>query len=161
MAPGARKTVPLDQDAGLHCHVRANVTFTAPPGVPVNASITMRAASNGVANNVDVNAGSGSKAGADPGTIVATVHCDSAGNISVSLGGSDAATCLANGPDGRVALDMFVDGPLTELFVNGGERSLTNGGRFAYVPGTNLFVTSDGGTADVDLAVWAMSKSIA
>ena len=59
------------------------------------------------------------------------------------------------------ALEAFVDGPIVELFVNGGERALTtNSGNPSVISDTKISFSATGVSPTVSLRVWGMGKSV-
>ena len=62
----------------------------------------------------------------------------------------------------EVSLEAFVDGPVVELFVNGGERALTtNSGNPAAISDTKISFSATGVAPTVSVQVWGMAKSVA
>ena len=150
---GENKTMPLAADTGLHAHIKANVSFQGGDGA-TGLTITLRDGDN----NSDV-AAHGSVAIGLCRTINGTLYVAFQECSETSPKG---ATLQLSRPDGAIELEIFVDGPLTELFANGGERSLTTSFKNAdYFAGTNLRLGVTGAErVAVQLSLWGMAKSV-
>jgi sucrose-6-phosphate hydrolase SacC (GH32 family) len=60
-----------------------------------------------------------------------------------------------------VELELFVDGPVTEIFANGGERALTSSANVLYIEGAALkAAATGGGTVSITATSFAMKKSV-
>ena len=149
LTPGTVKTLaPSD---GLHCHI---VAVVAMPAAASAASVNLRLRAFPV----------GTASGA--GDLNVTVVQSSGGERWVELGSaawqSNKPTALrANLTAGTptVRLEVFVDGPLSEIFANGGEAALSHGGNVQHVSGSDLQLMADVPTS-VELSVWSMERSI-
>ena len=53
---------------------------------------------------------------------------------------------------------MYVDGPLTEVFANGGERAGTNSANVPTLAGDAVMVSAVGGAAAVEVTAWGMER---
>lgn len=95
-----------------------------------------------------------------PGSLTLYVSRGSirlAGPSEVSPKSSFPAT-LRN--SSTVELEIFVDGPATEVFANGGERALTSSANVLYIEGAALKATATHGAASIKATTWAMQKSV-
>ena len=66
-------------------------------------------------------------------------------------------TTLTN--SGVVDLEIFIDGPVTEVFANGGERALTQNAQVVSIEGTRLRAATNG-TATLKAVTWPMRRSV-
>ena len=141
LAAGATKSIsPKD---GLHCHISATVSM--PPTGAANVTLTIRAYP------------AGTKAGA--GSLAISIVQDSAGNRTLQQGSGKRQSAKLTRGTGTVTLEVFVDGPISESFGNGGEALLTSSGHMVYASGSGITLSSSVAT-HVDLSVWSMQKSI-
>ena len=126
---------------GLHCHLKARVKLSAVASV---VSFTFRAAATGRPTDA----------------MGSTVLNISRGSVSMgpwkwgSLGSSPAT--LTN--SSTVDLEVFVDGPLTEVFANGGERAGINSANVDTLAGDAVMVSAVGGAAAVEVTAWGMER---
>lgn len=146
-AAGRRVFAP-PADVGLHCHVQATVAM--PPERDCSVTLTVR----------DADAAR-PRSAADGSSLSVTVSQAAGGERSVGFGAGAAPVTISNAT-AEVALELFVDGVIVELFVNGGERVLTtNSGNPPSVAGTKLSWSAGGAAATVSsFRLWGMSKSI-
>ena len=137
---------------GLHTHVL--LTLSLPDDVTTTVSIEVRAVATPRAT----------------GSLMVNV---SRGAIQLNGGPCAApiwppcelkeATLATLRNSSSVELEIFVDGPLTEIFVNGGERALTNSANVLFLEGAAIRATATGrGKAAVALTAtsYAMKKSV-
>ncbi|CAK0824794.1 unnamed protein product [Prorocentrum cordatum] len=133
---GARRVFsPPD---GLHCHVKANLTLQEGSAV----AITVRDSEGDMADA--------------HGSLLISAQLQN-GEYTVVFGEASVQVSLP----GSLRLEIFVDGPVVELFVNGGERVLTtNSGNPQYISDTKLSVEGNGVAATVTLQVWSMAQAV-
>ena len=149
LAPGAGRTFAPADDVGLHCHVKA--TLTMPPSVEQDCSVSL------IVRAVGATA-AGAPRSDSTSLLVNVSHA--AGQRVVTFG-STAPVNISRG-SADVELEVFVDGAIVELFVNGGERVLTtNSGNPGSIAGTGLGWSASGLSANVSsFRLWGMSKAI-
>ena len=127
---------------GLHAHVLVTLTI---PDFSTIVSLEIRGAGTrpGALGSVMLNV--------SRGTIVL-------GKPTASQPSAFPATITNSS---TVELEIFVDGTATEVFVNGGERALTQSAQVLSIEGTTLRATAAHGAHEVRLkaATWPMKRS--
>ncbi len=165
LRPGGPGRVVYPPD-GLHAHIKATIRpATANVTIVVRADSSAISVSEGAAAEAVpavpaalARSGSGGSSGSEVSVGSAVVDV---GGGQVGLNGRRATINSSINGDDSTVLEIFVDGPITEVFANGGQRSLTAGGRATFVAGTDIVVTAGAGPpAVVDLVVHGMQKSI-
>lgn len=146
LAPGANDVTIVPKD-GLHCHIQLGLVL---PSIQHNVSIKLT-----------VRAFDPETTRAGLGSLEVVVSQDTLRRRQLSVGGR-AANLSTTGRE--VHLDVFVDGVLTEVFANGGERVLTNSAADPYVSGTALHLGVNGqdvgAVTKATMNVWGMSRAI-
>ena len=126
---------------GLHAHLLVTIKISEPSTV---VSLEIRGASDkpNAAGSVMLNV--------TRGTILL-------GRPSQSPQREVFAATLTD--SGVVELEIFIDGPVTEVFANGGERALTQSAQVLSIEGTKLRAGTNG-TAALTAVTWPMRRSV-
>ena len=136
---------------GLHHHMKLNVTFGITPS---KFSLCVYCDDHNQAG------------------VGITLALDEQGTVSVSLGGTtqrltrpqvSAPHAAANGPlhsTPTVAMEVFTDGVITELFAGRGEAALSHTVSDIQASGVGYMMGSGSPTASVELQLWGMQQSV-
>ena len=159
---------PLPEMSLLHAGVSSNTSLVlshtdgwqdikVTDGLHAHVLVTIKISDLATVVSLEIR-GAGDKPNA-PGSVILNVTRGTIllGRPSQSPQRDVFPTTLTN--SGVVELEIFIDGPTTEVFANGGERVLTQSAQVLSIEGTHLRAAT-AGTATLEAVTWPMRQSV-